>query len=93
MYEPEGALIKGVNSPQIAVLHNDLATALDGNGKYSEAEDHAQASLDIMSHSQVTDTDVDIEYFARVYYNLGMILTHQGRGINTLEHVYFLPLS
>lgn len=61
------------------MLHNDLATALDGNGRYSEAEEHARASLDIMSDFQATDTDVDIEYFARVYYNLGMILTHQGK--------------
>lgn len=61
------------------MLHNDLATALDGNGRHSEAEDHARASLDIMSDSQATDTNVDIEYFARVYYNLGMILTHQGK--------------
>lgn len=60
------------------MLHNDLATALDGNGKLSEAESHARACLDIMSNPQATDINVDVEYLARVYYNLGMILTHQG---------------
>jgi tetratricopeptide (TPR) repeat protein len=64
---------------QVAVLHNDLATALDAGGKHNEAEYHARASLAIMSDACVTDSDVDVECFARVYYNLGMILSHQGK--------------
>ena len=63
---------------QVAVLHNDLATALDGSGRHSEAENHAHASLEIMTDSHATDTDIDMEYFARVYYNLGIILSHEG---------------
>ena len=64
---------------QVAVMHNDLATALDAHGQYTQAEYHAQASLDIMSHSHAVHTAaVDVESWARVYYNLGMILSHQG---------------
>ena len=61
------------------MLHNDLATALDAGGKHNDAEYHARASLAIMSDACVTDSDVDVECFARVYYNLGMILSHQGK--------------
>ena len=63
---------------QVAVLHNDLATALDAHGQYSQAETHARTSLEIMSQAHVTDSGSDKEYFMRVHYNLGMILAHQG---------------
>lgn len=63
---------------QVAVLHNDLATALDAHGQYSQAESHARTSLEIMSQAHVTDSGSDKEYFMRVHYNLGMILVHQG---------------
>lgn len=61
---------------QVAVLHNDLATALDGSGEFADAEYHARTSLEIMSRSHTAEPDA--EYLARVYYNLGMILNHQG---------------
>ena len=62
---------------QVGVLHNDLATALDGGGQLlSDAESHARTSLEILSQSRSRDTE---EYLARVYYNLGMILSHQGQ--------------
>ena len=56
-------------------MHNDLATALDGYGEYDDAESHARTSLEIMSHSHSTD---GMEYVVRTYYNLGLILLHQG---------------
>ena len=61
------------------MLHNDLATALDAGGKHNEAEYHARASLAIMSDACAKDSDVDMEYCVRVYYNLGIILSHQGK--------------
>ena len=63
------------------MLHNDLATALDAGGKHSEAEYHARTSLTIMSDACAKESDVDVEYCVRVYYNLGIILSHQGKNI------------
>lgn len=67
---------------QVAVLHNDLATALDAHGQYDQAESHARASLEIMSQARVADSSGDKEYFMRVHYNLGMILIHQGNSLH-----------
>ena len=64
-------------SHQVGALHNDLATALDGAGQLSNAESHARTSLEILSQSHSRDTAA--EYLTRVYYNLGMILSHQGQ--------------
>ena len=69
---------------QVAILHNDLATALDGSGAYRDAESHVRTSLEIMSGSHTTDADA--EYLTRVYYNLGMVLHHQG------EKIYYTML-
>ena len=72
-------VISAVETCQVAVLHNDLATALDAAGKHIDAEYHVRASLAIMTDPCTIDSDSDVEYSVRVYYNLGVILSHQGK--------------
>ena len=84
----------GSSTEQVGVLHNDLATALDGAGQFSDAESHARTSLGILSGSH---DDSTTEHQGRVYYNLGMILSHQGLGLvllywNLLFHWCFCML-
>ncbi len=61
---------------QVAVLHNDIATALDRLDQGSEAEEHVRRSLDIAA-SLEADENV-AESLVTFQYNLGLILLHQG---------------
>lgn len=74
--------IYGLTDFQVAVLHNDLATALEVAGEYGEAERHITKSLEIAG--SVSDKDI-AEFMAMFYYNLGMILVHQGILIGALS--------
>ena len=60
---------------QVAVLHNDLATALEMAGEYGEAERHVTESLEIAG--SVSDKDT-AEFMATFYYNLGTFQSRQG---------------
>lgn len=66
----------------MAVLHNDLATALEVAGEYGEAERHITKSLEIAG--SISDKDI-AEFMAMFYYNLGMILARQGILIGALS--------
>ena len=74
--------IYGLTDFQVAVLHNDLATALEVAGEYGEAERHITKSLEIAG--SVSDKDI-AEFMAMFYYNLGMILSRQGILIGALS--------
>ena len=74
--------IYGLTDFQVAVLHNDLATALEVAGEYGEAERHITKSLEIAG--SVSDKDI-AEFMAMFYYNLGMILSRQGILIGDLS--------
>ena len=59
----------------MAVLHNDLATALEMAGEYVEAERHVTKSLE--TAGSVGGGNI-AEHLAIFYYNLGTILSCQG---------------
>lgn len=59
----------------MAVLHNDLATALEMAGEYVEAERHVTKSLETVGSVGGGNT---AEHLATLYYNLGTILSRQG---------------
>ncbi len=61
---------------QVAVLHNDLATALDRCELYTEAESHVRQSLELAA-TLGSNQDV-MEATVTFQYNLGLILLHQG---------------
>lgn len=77
---------------QVAVLHNDLATALEMAGDYVEAERHVTESLEMAG--SVSGGNI-AEHLATFYYNLGTILSRQGTvasaTVNTAFCVY--PVS
>ena len=72
---------------QVAVLHNDLATALEMAGEYVEAEKHVAESLEVAG--SVSGGGNIAEHLAMFYYNLGTILSRQG----TVTHSQFTVLS
>ena len=59
----------------MAVLHNDLATSLDRLDQFVDAEAHVKQSLEIAGALRGQDV---AEHTAIFYYNLAVILTHQG---------------
>ena len=67
---------------QVAVVCNDLTTALDGMGDLVEAERLIRRSLEIAS--SLKDQDVS-QYLATFYFNLGTILTHKGDKMGAAE--------
>ena len=74
---------------QVAVLCNDLATALDRVGRFSEAESLVNDSLEIVS--AVGSGPEAAEYLATFYYNLGAILTHRGISFMSGNNCTFTP--
>lgn len=80
---------------QVAVLHNDLATALEMAGEYVEAEKHVAESLEVAD--SVGGANIS-EHLATFYYNLGTILSRQGTIISSQftvlsEYVYSAVVS
>lgn len=75
-------LVYGPSHLQVAVLHNDLATSLDRLDQCVDAEAHVRQSLEIAGTLKGQDI---AEHMAIFYYNLSMILAHQGKTSSATE--------